>query len=307
MADQPQGRLAPHQLWRQRFCRAMDTQNESAFSALLDQLLNTPQLSWAGVDPPIPCDALSFAVSRENAWGVERLVQQGHQVSVAMLESFFGAINASRVNGDGVGSKAVENLWPVLLPAIVASPDLRRWVMCYYFEHQRDGKLARGVDWESLSMQEVIGDLLEEPLLRRHSMDVTPLQYACLASDHALMETLLLSGADGHREEPRSDMPRWSLAKALDAAGASLTGKGWSTEGIQRHAWEEWGCLAQKPTLRDGAGYSQEQRTQARTWFLGMSAWGLSSRHESIRALLRAQQLSEALPAAAGRAKKPRF
>lgn len=307
MATQPKGRLAPHQLWRLRFCRAMDTQNESAFNALLGQLLDTPQLSWAGVDPPFPCDALSFAVSRQNAWGVERLVQQGHRVSVAMLEPFFRTISASGVNGDGVGGKAVETLWPVLLPAIVASPDLRRWVVCHYFEHQRDEKLAKGVDWESLSMREVIGDLLEEPFLRRSSMDVTPLQYACLASSHALMKTLLLSGADGHREEPRSDMPRWSLAKALDAAGASLTGNGWSTEGIQRHAWEEWGCLAQKPALRGGVGYSQEQRTQARTWFLGMSSGGLSSQHESIRALLRAQQLGEALPAVASKRKGPRF
>lgn len=284
----------------------MDTQSDALFDDLLAQAMENPRLSWAGIEPPHPSSPLEFAFARRHAWGVQRLLSRGDALTPAMLESFFGVIRESKISGDLVGFQSIQTFWPVLLPSVVLSDELRHWVARHYFENQREGTLSRGVDWNSLSMREVIGDRLEEPFLRRSSMDVTPLQYACLSANFPLMETLLLNGANGHRQEHRSGLPGWTLAACLETAQTSLE-QGWSTEGIQRWMWQQWGCLSQRPTT-EGGSVAQEQRVEARRWFLRLvSDDGTPERHQRIQGLIKGQALEEGLPAPSPTRKGPRF
>lgn len=302
----PKTSLLPHQLWRQRFCRAMEKHDEQALDRLLEQHAKDHSLSWASIDPPHPQDPLSLALVREDGWATEKLLVKGFEVTSLMLHDFFARIELFRLAGSRQGSHTIKNVWPALYPAISRSLRLQTHVVSHYFEKQRQGVLAGGVDWETLSMPQVIGDLLEEPVLQTLGMNVTPLQYACLTTNYCLVEKLLRCGASGHKEQPRSDMPRWSLAKALAAAQESIQGA-WSTEGIQRYVWEEWGCLAQQPQSEGGGRNPQDQRSQARTWFLNMSNGEFESKRDMLQALLRAQALSEALPCTPALRKGPRF
>jgi hypothetical protein len=284
----------------------MGAQNEGRFNDLLAQAIESPQLSWVGVDPPSPCSPLEFAFARRHAWGVQQLLDRGYALTPPLLASFFEEIRTSRVNGDLVGSQLVKNFWPVLLPSIATTPALQHWVVRYYFEHQQEGRLAREVDWDTLSMMNVIGDLLEEPVLHVETMDVTPLQYACLTANHSLMATLMVSGADGHRQEPRSGLPGWTLATCVEAAQVSLD-QSWSVERLQRWMWKEWGCESQKPASEGGKVNDQAQRLQARSWFWNLVSAGSEERRKRIGLLLKEQAIGVGLPEPAPSRKGPRF
>lgn len=291
--------------WPIKFSRALVNQEETELDRLLAAWADDPTLSCASVSPYEPKDPLSLALVDGSAWGVQQLLDRGFQLTSDVLTNFFAIIEQERARNSPDAEWIVELAWPVILPLVVQSPDFRLQVIHFCFNKEREGILARGVDWDALRMPAVMADFLEEPVLEVWGMRVTPLQYASLTSNHRIVERLLASGADGHREEPRSDMPRWSLAKALAAAESSHE-EGWGGQRIQRYFSEAW-CY---PVLdiEGGHGAHPSEQVLASILFADMRLMGGNTDlKQKIHARLRDQSLSQTLPSPASTKKGPRF
>lgn len=242
MTSKPKNPLQPQQLWRQRFCRAVEKEDGGALDGLLDQWAADPTLSWAAIAPPHPQDPLGLAIGRFNAWGVAQVLERGVALSEAHLVPFFREIKTSRDASDRVGETFVKRLWPVLLPHVLASEALSQSVVEHYFRGLRKERLARGVDWEALAMDHVAAPCSNMPFLSCDGATVTPLQHAFLSNCPLTAQGLLRAGADPQALVASSGLPGWSLEGALNQVlgGIDYLKKGYDEE-IKAYVRTAWG------------------------------------------------------------------